>query len=89
MGRLADVAPYAVGFIAVGIVLLCAGVLIAKALMGPERWSYDDSCPEWVAVEHTHSRVCPDPVCTRRVWTPCPHRRPCPLHDTTHMRGRP
>lgn len=67
MHDLGTVAIYGACFVAVALVLLGAGVLIAKALTGPSHWSEDEVCPEWVwSGDH---------------WTSCHHRRPCPLHD--------
>ncbi len=65
------------------LVVMVAGLLIAGLT---SHANGEEACPEWVAVTHEHSRACPDPVCTRQVWTPCPHRRPCPLHDRNGVR---
>lgn len=75
MHDLSTVAIYGACFVAAALVVLAAGVAIAKFTMGPESWSYDEPCPEWVATT-------PEFENSVSAWTPCPHRRPCPLHET-------
>ena len=79
-----EVLPYAVGFTLAALACLGAGVLIAKALTGPADWTVDDPCDEWI-VAVVLSKDRPP---SGEIWRPCPHRRPCPLHDTDSRRTR-
>lgn len=45
---------------------MLAGLLIAGLI---HQANQEEDCQEWVLDE------------ARATWSPCPHRRPCPLHD--------
>lgn len=74
MHDLGTVAIYGACFIVAALVILAAGVAIAKATTGPASFTEDEPCPEWIAAPN------PD-AGDLLLWTPCHHRRPCPLHE--------
>lgn len=63
---------------ALGVYVLIVSCVLGAMLVGlliaglTHQANGDVPCPEWVAATDPMGLVS---------WTPCPHRRPCPLHD--------
>lgn len=63
-----------------GVYVLIVSCILGAMLVGlliaglTSAANHEEDCPEWVAVD-------PVNVGATVAWSPCPHRRPCPLHD--------